>query len=278
MSVLRLRSKQRERYGWEQRPNRSLKDHVRRGLIAAGILAVTTLFTGFIGTLIVPGLAYRAFSAAANLFRPDPTYGELIVSQYVEQTRTASFWQAPPAIFENSTDYMAQNIAAFDPSRVHRYRAAPVKVFIPPLVRTAPLFTGGPVEVLGLVSSFNLLGRPFVSGRAEWVIQLRPISVEGALVYCRVTRKIVWEPPESIIRARGLVIAAGNVSLSRGGSAPAVYMACSAVAPAPPEYRRLADAIAEDPKFLPRFRKWVAGVPRSRLRSLMASPERGAGG
>jgi hypothetical protein len=153
-----------------------------------------------------------------------------IVDAYMRETEEAGFWSRPPTMFAPSAALMRARFHEFDPRRAHRYRRTDFKLWIPGLVRTAPLFAGLPIEVLGRIAGANVLAPPMSAKAVEWVVQLAPVTMNDGLVYCRVTAPLSRRFVEGrYLVARGTVIGAGNVDLTRGGRAPAAYMACSAV-------------------------------------------------
>jgi hypothetical protein len=196
---------------------------------------VTAAIAAIVTWLITPAVSQYAavktlWSTSVDLVQddpPPPPASDQIVDAYQEQTRTAAIWAKPPTMFRQGAAAMRRQFARFDPRRSHRYEKTRFKMWIPDLVRQAPLFAGLPVEVVGRVVNVNLLD--VVSEKeAEWIVQLAPVTTNDGLVYCRVTAPVRMTFPQHLV-ARGTVIAAGGVALQRGGYAPAVYMACSAV-------------------------------------------------
>jgi hypothetical protein len=132
-------------------------------------------------------------------------------------------------MFPQSESLMRERFAESDPRRPHPYRRSALKVWIPDLVHTAPVYAGVPIEVIGRVVEANVFA-PVSEKAIEWILQLAPLTTDGGLVYCRVTVPLARRVPAGThVVARGTVVGAGTISLSRGGFADGAYMACSAV-------------------------------------------------
>jgi hypothetical protein len=256
--MLRLRRPHAESYGWEEQQGRPRRSRLARAFTALGVLVVTAAITAFVGSLFSPGFAYRASNAAVDVFRAPPSASAEVTDAYMADTRAATFWARRPVMFPNSATYMRTHFSGFDPRRSHRYVESKLKLWVPDLLHMAPGVSGVPIETFGQLVTANMLSPPFPPGNIEWVLQLRPITTEGGLVYCRLTRPVAWRPKAgALMRARGLVIAAGPISLANGGLTNGVYLACSAIAGPPVEFAGLANFLRTHPQALELFRKSI---------------------
>jgi hypothetical protein len=199
------------------------------------VLAIGAVM-GAIAGYVVPIAFHGIGSVVKKPFKsaPAPITREVaIVNEYVQQTRDAQFWGPKPAIYRDSVSYFLRNFDAYDPRRPHTFRETNVRMFIPELVRSTGLIAGLPVTTVGEVVSAEVgLGFP---PYVESVVQLKPITVNDGLVYCRVTTSADRRfHLHELLLARGIVIAGGNVPLMTGrGYAPTAYMVCSAVKDVP---------------------------------------------
>jgi hypothetical protein len=205
------------------RAKESMTAHV--GLIV--LAAVVGLVVGWFQPPISPYDVARAIHKAT---RPEPTEAQAVVRQYMDDTRTATFWARPPLMLPWGATRMEQDFAAYDPRRQHAYRRVPLKAWIPDVVHGGVVFGGADFEVIGRVAQSNLIG-PISPRLGSWLIQLAPITVRDGMIYCRVNAPLSKRfPAGKYLVARGTVIAVGPSLREDGGYINISYMACSAVA------------------------------------------------
>lgn len=198
----------------------------RREWIRIGVAAA---LGALVASFIVPGWPYRTIDALKEALEtppPKPTVRDLIVNDYVRQTRSGTWWAAKPTIFPQSVALMRKDFKQFDPRRPHKFRPAPI-VYVPDAVHATPVFAGHHIALVGQIETSNVMTTPDRRG-TEWLLQMRPLLEKEGLVYCRITLPTGERPDAGEYRVvNGVLLAAGTMSLVRGGFANGAYMACS---------------------------------------------------
>jgi len=159
---------------------------------------------------------------------------DLLVNDYIEQTKTADIWMEPPAMYAESEEYSRSHPwGELNPQVPHQIPDGPIEVSpIEELVPESRTYAGRMIGTAGVIRRrpTKWLAMPNLP---EWVIQVQTAKPghEYETVYCRVTTAAdVGFKEGDIVAVYGLVLGAGHVKQADGrGILDVAYMACSAV-------------------------------------------------
>jgi hypothetical protein len=199
--------------------------------VIIGVL-LTVVFTGILGPDPFAGVRRYVVAQWRIHFTSD---WDRLVSDYLEQTRTANIWMQEPAMYPDSEKYFRDHPwGELNPQVPHKLSDVPQLEVRPieELVPESKAYAGRIVGTVGVIKR-----RPSkwdaMPNIPEWVIQIQSPDPghKYESIYCRVTTAPNAKFKEGdVVGVNGLILGAGQVRQADGpGILDVAYMACSAI-------------------------------------------------